>query len=124
MSDVSRLLRAIREDPFRKLTLSGSQTVYGFGSHDSFQDLAERYCNRTGIYQTVDEIPWFDILMRRSRFSNIPAKDFASTSSGLWNADFYAGWDFSFVMKLTFVGSMMWCFESMVRVFSLYTLAK
>lgn len=88
MSDVSRLLRAIREDPFRKLTLFGSQTVYGFGSHDSFQDLAERYCNRTGIYQTVDEIPWFDILMRRSRFSNIPAKDFASTSSGLWKRRF------------------------------------
>lgn len=84
MSYVSRMLQAVRKAPSRKLTIPCSQTIFGFGNNDSFQDVAECYSDNTGIYQTVDEIPWSDILLRRSRFSNVPAKSFASTKTGIW----------------------------------------
>ena len=88
MSYVSSMLQAVREDPTRKLSLPGSQTVFGFGDNDFFQDIAERYSDNTGIYQTLDEIPWRDILFRRARFSNIPSKYFALTTTGLWKRRF------------------------------------
>ena len=89
MLNMSRLLRAVREDPTSKLPLHFPQTVYGFGNNNSFHDLAERYFDNTGIYQTVDEVPWSDILLRRSRFSHIPSKALASTNSALWKRRFF-----------------------------------
>lgn len=77
------MLEAVRANPAHRITLPYSQTIYGFGSNDSIQDLAECYSDNTGIYNTVDEIPWFDILLRRCRFSSIPRKQFALTRNGL-----------------------------------------
>ena len=89
MSYISHMLQAVREDPSRRLILPCSQTIFGFGNNDSFQDLAERYSDNTGICQSVDEIPWIDILLRRPRFSNVPSKDYALTKSGLWKRRFF-----------------------------------
>lgn len=88
MPYVSHMLQAIRENPTGKLSLPCLQTIFGFGNNDSFQDIAECYSDNTGIYQTVDEIPWVDILLRRTRFSNSPSKDFALTNNGLWKRRF------------------------------------
>lgn len=88
MSYVSRMLQAVRANPTNKLYFPSPRTIFGFGNNDSFHDIAENYCANTGIYQSVDEIPWADILLRRTRFSNVPSKDFALTTNGFWKRRF------------------------------------
>lgn len=88
MSYVFRMLQTVRENPCNKLSLPCAQTIFGFGTNDSFHDIAENYSDNTGIRQTVDEIPWLDILLRRVRFSNVPSKDFALTTNGVWKRRF------------------------------------